>query len=217
MKFVQRIPSLLGLTRTYCQFYIILSHAVIYLERTAGHPFLKICLLSWVPVPSFLLNVSRGCWLSLHTHWVKLSHPIVFYNLSSSFSLSELVDHTPLCWVSAETMESSLTLLLPIIFSQWTRPVFLLFCHLFLLPLAYFGPSSLFWEIRIAYQLAALLLAVGWSNLPCHLSSLPKHITTCQSTRKLLATPGVTEASVSKRAFIALHNPASVHLSNHLS
>lgn len=34
----QRIPSLMSLTQAYSQFCIV-SHAVIYLEQTPGHPF----------------------------------------------------------------------------------------------------------------------------------------------------------------------------------
>lgn len=124
--------------------------------------------------------MSRGCWLPLYTHLVRLSHPVVFYySLASSFSLSEAVDHAHSSLLSfspsAETMESSLTLLLPFIFSHWTLLTFLLLSHLSLLPLAYFESSSLFWKIRVAYQLATLLLAAGRSNLPCHLSYLPKY------------------------------------------
>lgn len=124
--------------------------------------------------------MSRGCWWPLYTHWVKLSRPVVFpCNLASSFSLSESVDHSRSSLLSfspsAETMESSLTLLLPFIFSHWTILIFLLLSHLSLLPLAYLESSSLFWKIRVAYQLATLLLAAGRSNLPCHLRYLPKY------------------------------------------
>lgn len=130
-----------------------------------------------------------------------------------SGSLSCLLHFSP----SAETVESSLALLLPFVFSQCIIPIFLLFSHLFLLPLAYFEPSSLFWKIIIAYQLTSLLLAPGWSNPPCHLSYLPKRRHYLSVHQKLLATPGLTEASIPKCAFTALHNPASVHRSNHLS